>query len=74
MAIAPGSRHGHEEDPDWNPMPRDRRLDRYIEANLGARLRFQIDRELVDPFSQAYWQGVYRRWSQLYHRRGPDGL
>lgn len=53
--------------------------DRWIEALLGARLRFHGGPQLVDrdpdpvrrAFDQTYWRRTYRRWSQLYH--GPTG-
>ena len=41
--------------------------DRWIEAVLGARLRFHASVTPGIPGS-TYWSGVYRRWSQLYHR------
>jgi hypothetical protein len=46
------------------------RLDRYIEAILGGRLRFQFDGQHVygdQPDSDpGYWINVFRRWQQLY--------
>ena len=57
----------------FQSMSRERASDRWIEALLGARMRFHIDR---DPASlrlrrEDYWQATYTRWSQLYH--GPNG-
>lgn len=58
---------GHEDDRDW-------RLDRWIEATLGARLYFLaahwLDRSPLDLYGDSYWPPVYRRWAQLYHRGG----
>jgi hypothetical protein len=44
--------------------------DRWIEALLGARLRFHAGPGggAFDPAAVAYWGRVYKRWSQLYHR------
>lgn len=42
--------------------------DRWIEAILGARLRFHGSRAGTDPAERRYWQRVYKRWAQLYHR------
>ncbi len=36
--------------------------DAYIEAVLGARLRFHAR----PGASAAYWSAVYKRWAQLY--------
>lgn len=44
--------------------------DRWQEARLGGALRFHAS----TPGSRAYWQGVYRRWSQLYQRSQELGL
>lgn len=40
------------------------RLDRWMEAVYGARLRFHAR---SDDDTAAYWQRVYKRWAQLYH-------
>lgn len=39
--------------------------DRWIEALLGGRLRFHVTAEYSRA---AFWERVYKRWSQLYHR------
>lgn len=47
--------------------------DRWIEALLGARLRFHATDDVNDSdpvrraYARTYWRHVYRRWSQLYH-------
>lgn len=48
----------HIDGRDWDQ-------DRWIEALLGARLRFHAS--WPGPHdSTAYWERVYRRWGQLY--------
>lgn len=42
--------------------------DRWIEAILGARLRFHADASGNANVPASYWQRVYQRWGQLYHR------
>jgi hypothetical protein len=39
-------------------------VDRWMEAVLGARLRFHAR----DIERTEYWGSVYKRWAQLYHR------
>ena len=49
-------------------MPREERLDRWIEAVLGARLRFHVPRGGIDTaHTLAYWGATYTRWQELYH-------
>jgi hypothetical protein len=45
-------------------VTRDERLDGWMEALLGARLRFHANAMTIQ---QA--EPIYRRWSQLYHRK-----
>lgn len=48
--------------------------DRYMEAVLGARLRFHVadSRDTRDAAWQRYWIAVYGRWAALY-RAGKAG-
>jgi len=49
-------------------MSRDERLDRWIEAVLGARQRFHVPFSVVAGSPEArYWHDVYARWAELYH-------
>ena len=50
-------------------MTREERLDRWLEALMGARLRFHCIDEPKAHFG--YWGRVYKRWSQLYHQQHP---
>jgi hypothetical protein len=52
-----------EERREWN-------ADRFIEALLGARLRFHADPSGNANVPPAYWMRVYGRWQELYR----DGL
>jgi hypothetical protein len=52
----------------WDcPKDRHERLDRWVEAILGGRLRFHVGDRDANPMPEAaYWSGVYRRWQELY--------
>lgn len=56
-----------DEEPDPTAARRDRhaRLDRWMEAVLGGRLRYHVD-DGPAPGVGAYWSAVYGRWQRLY--------
>lgn len=51
--------------PAYDPHPR---LDRWLEALYGARLRFHAEPSANANVPPGYWPTIYTRWCQLYRR------